>query len=86
LQFARLENAIITAFFVAIFDFEITDENGDLLKELPEVDINWSAAMPPSRPPYLKCRVRDLQLLHRALQREELHFVTERRNVKRFKD
>lgn len=57
-RFAKLEQNIIVSFFLAMFDFELTDREGRKT-ELPEVDTNGYAASKPTRPVYLKYRVRE---------------------------
>jgi hypothetical protein len=42
-QFAKLEHNIITAFFIAMFDYELTDKVGNLVSETPPVDFNGHA-------------------------------------------
>jgi cytochrome P450 len=49
MRFAKLEQNIITAFFVTMFDFELSDINGERLEKLPdhfENYNNWSASKP----------------------------------------
>ncbi|EON68791.1 hypothetical protein W97_08049 [Coniosporium apollinis CBS 100218] len=58
MRFAKLEQNIIVAFFVAMFDFEVTDREGRSMK-LPKTDRNGHAASKPSKPVYLKYRVRE---------------------------
>ena len=53
-QFAKLEQNIIIAFFLATFDYELTDRAGSPLAETPSVGFNGHAATKPSPPVYLK--------------------------------
>lgn len=58
MRFAKLEQNIIVSFFVAMFDFEVTDREGRSM-ELPKTDRNGHSASKPSKPVYLKYRVRE---------------------------
>jgi hypothetical protein len=54
MRFAKLEQNIIIAFFLAMFDYELTDQAGIPLKETPPVDFNGHSAMKPNSPVYFK--------------------------------
>ncbi|KAF2456488.1 cytochrome P450 6A1 [Lineolata rhizophorae] len=59
MRFAQLEVRIVTAFFLAMFDFELVDENGNLTSRLPKIDRNGTSAGKPDEPVFLKYKVRD---------------------------
>ncbi|KAI1076373.1 cytochrome P450 6A1 [Whalleya microplaca] len=59
MRFARLEMAFITAYFVAMFDFELSDRDGNPVTEaLPLSSRNLHSAKKPDRPVYLRYRPR----------------------------
>jgi sterol 14-demethylase len=52
MRFAKLEQNIITAYFLSMFDFELCDAEGNRIKRLPdqwENHNNWSASKPKKR-------------------------------------
>jgi hypothetical protein len=53
-QFAKLEQNIIITFFLATFDYELTDRAGSPPAETPSMGFNGHAAAKPSPPVYLK--------------------------------
>jgi sterol 14-demethylase len=59
MRFAKLEQNIITAYFIAEFEFELTDKNGRPLPTVPKVDFNAYSATKPNPPMYLKYRLRE---------------------------
>ena len=58
MRFAKLEQNIITAFFIAMFDYELTDKVGNPVSETPAVDFNGHAAEKPKERVYLKYKLR----------------------------
>lgn len=54
MRFAKLEQNIITAYFLANFDFHLQDANGTKLTEAPRVDANRHSAHKPKTKQYLK--------------------------------
>ena len=54
MRFAKLEQNIILAFFLAMFDFELTDKVGNPVKETPPVDFNAPSAVKANPRVYLK--------------------------------
>lgn len=63
MQFAKLENNIIIALFLAYFDdFDLTDEAGHSLDKAPQDDPNAHTALKPEQNVYLKFHVRDANL------------------------
>jgi hypothetical protein len=56
MRFAKLEQNIITAYFVASFDFTLQNEKGVTLTEAPLVNFNGHAASKPSVRQLLKVR------------------------------
>lgn len=60
MKFAKLEIAIITVYFNALFDFELSDAAGNSTSELPApVDRNQVQAERPKKPVYLRYKVRE---------------------------
>lgn len=59
MRFAKLEQNIITAYFLASFDFGLEDESGSTLRVPPKVDQNGHSACKPKDPPYLRVSVRE---------------------------
>jgi cytochrome P450 len=59
MRFAKLEQNIITAYFIASFDFHLSDKNGTRMHEAPMVDFNRHSAHKPKDPPYLKVTPKD---------------------------
>ena len=57
-QFAKLEQNIITAFFIAMFDYELTDKVGNPVSETPPVNFNAHSAEKPKQRVYLKYKLR----------------------------
>ena len=59
MRFAKLENNIILAFFLAYFkDLQLLDENERPVSQPPPVDLNSQSARKPKRKCYLKYAVR----------------------------
>ncbi|KAI1640868.1 cytochrome P450 [Biscogniauxia mediterranea] len=59
MRFARLEMALIAAYFMAMFDFELSDRDGNSATKAPEpVNRNLHSAKKPPRPIYLRYRPR----------------------------
>ncbi|KAJ4367917.1 hypothetical protein N0V86_009757 [Didymella sp. IMI 355093] len=59
MRFAKLEQNIITAYFLASFDFSLEDASGQTLSVAPEIDQNGHSACKPKDPPYLRVNVRE---------------------------
>lgn len=59
IRFAKLEQNIITAFFLAYFDFGLSDKDGKPILETPQSDPNAHVACKPKERFYLKYRVRE---------------------------
>ncbi|KAF2846683.1 cytochrome P450 [Plenodomus tracheiphilus IPT5] len=59
MRFAKLEQNIITAYFIASFDFSLQDKNGNTLTLPPRVDANRHSAHKPKIPQYLKVSPRN---------------------------
>lgn len=59
MRFAKLEQNIITAYFVAEFEFDLTDKNGRSIPTVPKVDFNAYSAAKPNSLMYLKYRPRE---------------------------
>jgi len=57
-RFAKLEQFMIAAYFLAKFDFELTDRYGELVTELPVGDGNAHSAVKPKDRPFLKYKMR----------------------------
>lgn len=59
MRFAKLEMAVITAYFVAMFDFELSDKDGNLSTKAPRpVSRNQKQAEKPKEPVYLRYKPR----------------------------
>ncbi|THW45271.1 cytochrome P450 6A1 [Aureobasidium pullulans] len=58
MRFAKLEQNIILAFFLAYFDFELADKNGNTGVKVPQSDSNNHAAVKPKERVYVKYRPR----------------------------
>lgn len=59
MRFAKLEQNIITAYFIASFDFHLQDKDGNKLTEAPKIDFNRHSAHKPTVPQFLKVTPRD---------------------------
>lgn len=58
MKFAKLENSIIIAHFIAMFDFELSDKNRKPKAEIPLVNFNKPSAVKPDTPVYIKYKLR----------------------------
>ena len=54
MRFAKLEQNLITAYFVASFDFDLEDKRGNKISIAPSVDLNRHSAHKPAVPQYLR--------------------------------
>lgn len=54
MRFAKLEIILITAFWLAMFEYELVDEDGNPTDEIPQVNINGFTAHKPANTKYLK--------------------------------
>lgn len=59
MKFAKLENNLMTAFFVAMFDFGLCDGSGKDVARPPKVNLNRHSAYRPDENIYLKYRTRE---------------------------
>ncbi|KAI5199546.1 cytochrome P450 6A1 [Aureobasidium subglaciale] len=59
MRFAKLEQNIILAFFLAYFDFELVDKDGKQVERVPKGDMNAFAAEKPKNRVYVKYSVRE---------------------------
>lgn len=59
MRFAKLEQNIILAFFLAKFDFELADKNGKRVEGVPRTDFNAHSAVKPKNKIYVKYSVRE---------------------------
>lgn len=59
MRFAKLEQNIITAYFVTAFDFHLEDEQGTRLMEMEHGDIDAIANHVPKKPYFLKLTRRE---------------------------
>jgi len=59
MRFAKLEQNLITAYFVASFDFDLEDKRGNKISIAPSVDLNRHSAHKPVVPQYLRVTPRD---------------------------
>lgn len=58
MKFAKLENNVIIAHFISMFDMELSDKNGNPVKEPPPVNFNKPSASKPDTPIHIKYKVR----------------------------
>lgn len=58
MRFAKLEQNIITAYFLASFDFHLENERGEKLGVPPKINQNGHSACKPKNPPYLRVSTR----------------------------
>jgi hypothetical protein len=54
MRFAKLEQNIITAYFLATFGFELQDKDGNTFTSPPPVHLSGHSAQKPKTPQYLK--------------------------------
>jgi sterol 14-demethylase len=54
MRFAKLEQNIITAYFIASFDFHLEDKRGNRMTTAPMIDFNRHSAHKPKIPPFLR--------------------------------
>lgn len=59
MRFAKLEQNIITAYFLASFDFDLINTRGQKLTTPPTIDQNGHSASKPKDPPYLRVHARE---------------------------
>jgi cytochrome P450 len=59
MRFAKLEQNIITAYFLASFDFDLVDKQGASFAVPPQVNINGHSAHKPTPEQFLKIRPRE---------------------------
>ncbi|KAI9723793.1 MAG: hypothetical protein M1828_004043 [Chrysothrix sp. TS-e1954] len=57
MRFAKLEQNLIIAFFLAKFDFWLVDKNGQTTETLPRIDVNAHSARKPADKTYVKFEV-----------------------------
>jgi hypothetical protein len=59
MKFAKLEMSLINAYFVAMFDYELSDKDGNQVFEPPPpVNRNQNQAQKPARPTFLRYKPR----------------------------
>jgi hypothetical protein len=59
MRFAKLEQNIITAYFCAMFDFELADKHGKKLEQPVKVNSNNYSASMPDEKMYIKYKLRE---------------------------
>jgi hypothetical protein len=59
MRFAKLEQNLITVYFLAAFDVELLDKSGKKVTEQPTVDVNGTSAHKPSVRHWLKVTPRE---------------------------
>jgi hypothetical protein len=59
MRFAKLEQNIITAYFIASFDFSLQDKSGNKMTVAPQIDFNRHSAHKPKNQQFLKVTPRD---------------------------
>jgi hypothetical protein len=59
MRFAKLEQNLITAYFVASFDFGLEDKHGNKMSVPTIVDFNRHSAHKPTTPQYIRVKPRE---------------------------
>lgn len=59
MRFAKLEQNIIVAFFITMFDYDLCDRKGNIVSTPTPIDLNAFAASKPNPKVYLKYRLRN---------------------------
>lgn len=59
IRFAKLEQNLIIAYFLAYFDFELCDREGVTGVQPPDIDLNMHAASKPKQSIYVKYKLRE---------------------------
>lgn len=59
MRFAKLEQNLITAYFLATFDFHLEDKHGNKMMEPPKIDFNGHSAQKPKDQPFIKTFLRE---------------------------
>lgn len=54
IRFAKFENNIAVVLFLATYDFELCDEQGRVLKNAPEYNVNSQSSSQPDSPAYIR--------------------------------
>lgn len=57
--FAKLEQNVIIALWLAIFDFELCDEEGSPVDSPPPIDLNQYSSWKPDEPVFIKLQPRE---------------------------
>lgn len=60
MRFAKLERVLMTAFWLAMFEYEPMDRNGQPTTEILRKNVNGVSAKKPERDVYLKYKLRGL--------------------------
>ena len=59
MRFAKLEQNLIIAFFLASFEFWLVDEHGRKTDKLPSIDYNAHSARKPDEKVFVKFELRE---------------------------
>jgi sterol 14-demethylase len=59
MRFAKLEQNIIVAFFILMFDYDLSDWKGNIVSTPTPINLNAFSAMKPDPKVYLRYKVRD---------------------------
>ena len=59
MRFAKLEQNIIVAFFITMFDYDLCDRQGNVVSTPTSIDLNAFSACKPEPKVYLRYRLRD---------------------------
>lgn len=58
MRFAKLEQNIIVAFFIMMFDYDLCDQKGNIVSTPTPIDLNAFSASKPDPKVYLRYKVR----------------------------
>jgi hypothetical protein len=61
MRFAKLEQVLITVFWVAMFNYELVDSEGHPTAKIPESNMNGFSAHKPEPKVYFKYKLRDTE-------------------------
>jgi hypothetical protein len=59
MRFAKLEQVLITVFWMAMFDYELVGSEGRTIAKIPKSDMNGFSAHKPEPKVYFKYKLRD---------------------------
>lgn len=59
MRFAKLEQVLITAFWLSMFDYELVNKDGQPMTNIPRENINAFSAHKPDQKVYFKYKLRE---------------------------